>query len=172
MKVAIGGAILFCLGWLLWPYYALYDLSTAVNAADPVGIERRIDWESVRHGLQDDLRAALLQRLANDQQSASDAPGKALGAGITALMVPALTDRLFDTFANSSSIATLIRSGKLSRKPISTQTQAQTGEEDAAEPRPILERTEWAFFSGGPLTFRVDVGAYTPDVHQPLILAF
>jgi DUF2939 family protein len=78
----------------MWPYYALYDLSSAVSAADPVGIERRIEWDSVRQGLRDDLRAALLQRLTHDQQSVLNAPGEALATGITAMMVPALTDRL------------------------------------------------------------------------------
>jgi DUF2939 family protein len=43
------------LAWTAWAVAAFYDLSSALQSGDPVGLERRIDWANVREGLRDDL---------------------------------------------------------------------------------------------------------------------
>src|SRR5271166_5508547 len=141
MKIPIGGAILFCLGWLVWPYYALYDLSNALKTGDQVGIERRIEWETVRQGLRDDLHSALLQRLARDQRNSNHEAGAALGVGLAAVLAPVFVDRLIDSFVTSSSVVAIIQKGKLSRpdQPLSQKgaaAQAQTQQVSGKDDRP------------------------------------
>jgi DUF2939 family protein len=54
--VKIGSlALLAGFAWSAWAVAAFYDLSSALQSGDPVGLERRIDWANVREGLRDDL---------------------------------------------------------------------------------------------------------------------
>src|SRR5438445_11820570 len=55
----IGWSFLFVVLWCGWALYALYDLSSALDNEDAVGLERRVDWVAVRQGLRDDLRVML-----------------------------------------------------------------------------------------------------------------
>src|ERR1044071_5961354 len=56
---AIRWVLLILLAWCGWAAYALYDLSSALNSEDAVALERRVDWNSVRSGLREDLRIML-----------------------------------------------------------------------------------------------------------------
>ena len=53
MKKLIAGVFAIAMLWTIWPYYALFDLSSAINKADLTGLERRVEWSSVRQGLRD-----------------------------------------------------------------------------------------------------------------------
>lgn len=81
MKKLIAGVIAVAILWLIWPYYALYELANSLNQADPVGLERRIDWGSVRQGLREDLNTFLLRNVAQEM-TGQGLPGAALGAGL------------------------------------------------------------------------------------------
>ena len=53
-------AILFVvagLAWTTWAAAAFYDFRSGLQNADPVSLERRIDWSSVRERLREDLQA-------------------------------------------------------------------------------------------------------------------
>ncbi len=77
--------------WSAWPLYALYDLSSALDAEDAVGLERRIDFVSVRQGLRDDLRVML-------------------GSSRLGELAP---DRTVDPLITQRAIVALIRSARL-----------------------------------------------------------
>ena len=57
----IGLLILVALGWIAWPYYAVYDFANAIQQGDQVALERRVAWDSVRGGLRA-LQCGLLDR--------------------------------------------------------------------------------------------------------------
>jgi hypothetical protein len=38
MKIVIGPLILVALGWIAWPYYALYDFANAMQQSDQVAL--------------------------------------------------------------------------------------------------------------------------------------
>ena len=50
LAVFFGLAVL----WIAWPYCAAYELAKAVEAGDPVTIERRVDWTTLRQGLREE----------------------------------------------------------------------------------------------------------------------
>src|SRR5215216_3619935 len=55
----IGWLFLLVMLWCGWALYSLYDLSSALDNEDAVGLERRIEWGAVRQGLREDLRLML-----------------------------------------------------------------------------------------------------------------
>jgi hypothetical protein len=139
MKIILVGMALACVGCAVWPYYALYDLVSALKAADPVGIERRIEWNEVRQGLRDDLHAVFLQKITADSASASTAsPG---ATALTALIGPQIIDRVIDAYATPQAVANLIQHGKIEGgKPSAT---AQQSPEQLSS---FWDRTRYAFF--------------------------
>jgi Protein of unknown function (DUF2939) len=82
MKIVIGTVIVGVLGWIAWPYYALYDFATSLEHGDRLGLEHRIAWDDVRRGLRDDFNAYFLQSV-----SESDGAGSAL-AGLALMVAP------------------------------------------------------------------------------------
>jgi hypothetical protein len=80
----VGLLILVALGWIAWPYYAVYDFANAIQQGDQVALERRVAWDSVRGGLREDFNAVL----ARSTQ----------GAGLAALVGPAIINNAIDSF--------------------------------------------------------------------------
>ena len=149
----IGLLILVALGWIAWPYYAVYDFANAIQQGDQVALERRVAWDSVRGGLREDFNAVL----ARSTQ----------GAGLAALVGPAIINNAIDSFVTPQGIASLLRIAKApipnaDRRPSSTI-------DDKQRDRLQLEQVNYAFFSGGPLTFRVDIATdIAKSAHQPV----
>jgi Protein of unknown function (DUF2939) len=52
--------ILFGLVWLVWPYYAVYDLARGFRNGDEATLQYRVNWDSVRQSLRGDLNASFL----------------------------------------------------------------------------------------------------------------
>jgi hypothetical protein len=78
MKTVIASLILVALGWIAWPYYAVYDFANAIQRGDQVALEHRIAWDDVRRGLRDDFNALFLQGLGKNEGA-----GSALGTVIS-----------------------------------------------------------------------------------------
>lgn len=158
-KIVIAAVLLICatIAWLASPYYALYDLATALREGDVTTLENRVDWESVRQGLRGDLNAALFQKATADSQTGETS---ALGAGFAVVLGPAIINNLVDGYVTPQAISKLALASK-------AETISSGG--DGASPRPFLEkmmhdisrmdlsRIRYAFFSGGPRTFKIEV---------------
>ena len=169
MKKLIAGAIAVAILWSIWPYYALYDLANSLNQADAIGLERRINWSSVRQGLREDLNIFLL-RTVTQEIGGQGLPGAALGSGVAAMIVPTLVKKALDTFATPQTIAALIAQGKLSDPSVkSTGLGAEEGSKKEALHSGMLK---YAFFSRDPFTFKVEVAPSAQVGEAPLILLF
>jgi tetratricopeptide (TPR) repeat protein len=167
--VLILAGLVVAVGWLAWPYYALYDLITAVKNGDAVALEERVAWDSVRQGLRGDLSAFLLQKLSADAKARNNDAGAALGAGLAAAFGPAIINQLIDSYVTPQTISTLIRTGKPSVPIGGTPTADTSGEQ---KHQPDLKLVRFAFFSGGPFTFKVEIAPEGGSVQKELGLLF
>ncbi|RAI35884.1 DUF2939 domain-containing protein [Rhodoplanes serenus] len=165
LAVFFGLAIL----WIAWPYYVAYELARAVEAGDPVTIERRVDWTTLRQGLREELNTMFLAHLAKNARGESDA----LGQGIAALVGPALIDRAVDAYANPKAIAALVERGRAVALDQSATASDSLSAAGAPEPRKIdLKNVRYAFFTGNPFTFKIEVVPQGEGVTSPAILLF
>jgi Protein of unknown function (DUF2939)/GYF domain 2 len=153
IKAALVVLVLISLGWLAWPYYALYELTVALREGDTAGLEDRIAWDSLRQGLRGDLNALFLQKLSADvKPSNADA-----GTGLAAILAPAIINQLVDGYVTPQAVGNLIRTGKLTAiaKDAKPAGKHASGSE---QPHQLsLRQVTYAFFSGGPMTFKVEV---------------
>lgn len=168
MKKVVLVFVLVGIAWIAWPYYAVYDLVTAVQNGDQEALERRIDWPSLRQGLRDDFNSMFMRKLAADAQRKRDEPGAALGASLAALMGPAIIDRAIDAYVTPSGIAALIKNGRpapASQGLSAPDRPTPTTPSEAGDFK--FDRVKYAFFSHSPTTFRIEVappvGATTKD---------
>ena len=109
IKTVIGSLTLFALGWIAWPYYAVYDFADAIQRGDQVALEHRVAWDDVRRGLRDDFNALFLQSLGKNEGA-----GSALGTGLAVLLGPTIINNAIDNYVTPGGIAAAIRSGKVS----------------------------------------------------------
>jgi hypothetical protein len=139
----IGWLFLLVVLWCGWALYALYDLSSALDNEDAVGLERRVEWVAVRQGLREDLRLML-------------------GSSRLGELAP---DRTVDPLTTQRAVVALIRSGRL--------TDRGWDIADSKPGRGFdLQRIRHAFFAGGPFTVRVDLRPDSDTVKRPLVLLF
>src|SRR3712207_2501677 len=78
------------IGWVAWPYYSIHSLASAIRDGDVVTLEGKVNWESVRSGLRDDLKGAMAAAMSKKTASASGSD--ALGMGLAAMLGPAIID--------------------------------------------------------------------------------
>jgi hypothetical protein len=135
-------AILLLAGvaWTAWAAAALYDFAAGLRNADPVALERRIDWSSVRERLREDLQAR---------------PGPQAGGSS------------IDMLVSQQGIANLLRTAKLDEH--GWDTAPPDGAQRQASGR---SRIQYAFFTGGPFAFRIDVEPDSDKIKEPLVLLF
>ncbi len=139
----VGAAFVLVLGsYLAFPYYATRTLGEAVRSGEREKLERAIDFDSLSASLRKDL----------------DARGRALlGDGpllneLADLFGDTLLDNAVEVYVTPPALATLIRSGDLSRAAVAGVIQP-----DAAKDFEIdLGDASWAFFSD-PTTFDVEL---------------
>jgi len=156
--------------WMLWPYYALYDLVNSLNQADPAGLERRIEWTSVRRGLREDL-SARFQRAVGRDEANQGFPGAVFGRGLATVLGPSLIEKIVDVVATPQALASLIAQQKLG-DPLAT-APGRAGMEAASKKDGLqLDRVKYAFFSGSPVAFRVEIAPAANDRGAPLIFLF
>lgn len=164
MRRSVWAIALLALGWLAWPYYAVYDLVQSVQNGDVIALDHRIDWTSVRDGLREDLKAAFVQKMAAEA-SRGDKSSSALGAGLAALIGPKIIDTAVDSYVTPQGIAALIKSGKPQVQPPANSVVTKSSDARAVTvanaPVPErhfdFDRVRYAFFTQDPLTFRIDV---------------
>lgn len=169
MKKLIAGAIAIAALWLIWPYYALFDLTNSINKADMTGLERRVEWASVRQGLGEDLNAFLARNVAQ-QMAVNGLPGASLGSGLTAAIGPILVKKTVDAIATPRTIAALISQGKISASSARTAGSGAPGASNEGALQ--LSRLKYAFFSQDPFTFKVEVASSAQAGDGPLTLLF
>jgi hypothetical protein len=168
--------IVIVLGWTAWPYYAVYDFANAIDQGDQVALEHRVDWDSVRRGLRDDLNAFLNAVLGLSKNDLATSP---LATGLMALVGPTMINKAIDSYVTPRGMANLIRRGKPSI-PNAAQTENSAADQGSAsrfddkqQDRLHWEQVRYAFFSGGPLTFRVDIAPdKTQSGQRPVTLLF
>jgi hypothetical protein len=172
-RIIAGVSSIVVIGWLAWPYYALYDFATALQNADPVALESRVEWDRVRQGLRGDLNAILLHHIRSESENTTNTGG-ALGTGIAAVLGPSLVAQLVDAYVTPQAISDLIRTGR----PATSTNEVADANAHVAEKGKERHRIKWdqvklAFFSGGPATFRVEIiPEADPPIQQPVILLF
>ena len=166
MKKIIAVILIAGLGWAAWPYYALYDLATALENADPIAIEHRIAWDQVRQGLRDDLNAMFMEKMRNDASPKKSDHGAAFGTGLALVLGPAFIDRAIDAYITPPTIANVIRRGKLNNLNQMGRNTAATGNKDGWN----WHQVRYAFFWGGPVSFKVEIVHDTAA--PPLVLLF
>lgn len=156
--------------WMLWPYYALYDLVNSLNQADPAGLERRIEWTSVRQGLREELSASFQRAVARNEANQSF-PGAVFGTGLAAALGPSLIEKIVDVVATPQALANLIAQQKFG-DPLANAT-GRAGIEAASKKDGLhLDMLKYAFFSGSPLAFRVEIAPAANGRGAPLIFLF
>lgn len=169
-KFFIATIVIACVGWAVWPYYALYDLARGLDHKDPLTLERRIAWDEVRRGFRDDANAVLLAMIATDPSSKnfSDA---SLSSGLSAVFGPSIINQLVDAYMGprTNAVQHLIRHGWFDNLAPS-QDGATTNE---SEQIINWRNVEYAFFSGGPLAFVIEVRtADSKTTKQSITLLF
>jgi hypothetical protein len=140
--------LLILLVWCGWAAYALYDLSLALDNEDAVALERRIDWISVRQGLRDDLRVML-----GSPRLGEAAP-----------------ERTVEPLTNRRGVIALLRAARLTDRGWDVTPAA--GPDDKSGRGLELLRIRYAFFTGGPFAFRVDLRPNSDTVKRPMVLLF
>jgi len=130
------GLFIFAVIWTVWPYWAIYDLQTALVQGDKIRLASMVDWDSVREGVREDLKAAYTAKIVN-----ADPRVQALSQAISSRAI----DQVVNTQINPSMLSEMAKGGG-----------------DGSDP---MEQVRYAFFSGSPLVFRMDIGApfSTPD---------
>jgi hypothetical protein len=166
MKKLIAGAIAVAVLWTIWPYYALYELANSLNQADPIGLERRIDWSSVRQGFREDLNTLVSRSV--QEITEQGLPGAAFGAGVAAMIGPALIRKTLDAVATPQTVAALITRGKMNGPSIRAigSSVSETSNKETLH----LGMLKYAFFSQDPFTFKVAVVPSANTSEAPLIL--
>jgi hypothetical protein len=171
MKKIIGVIFVACLGWAVWPYYALYDLATALEKNDPISMEHRVEWSQVRQGLRDDLKAMLMDKIRRDASAKTGNTGGLLGSDLALIAGPAIIDGLIEAYVTPPSIAKMIQSGKLDKPTASAQNSEANGSQETEEKHGLTWKAlNYAFFSGGPFSFRVEI--INKAVEHPVVLLF
>jgi len=107
--IAIGAALVLLLGgvYLGSPYYAIHSLRAAARDADTDKLEDSVDFPAVRESLKSQMSAAMMTKMQNDPEM-RDNPF----AGLGAMMIPTIIDRMIDSFVTPDGIAAMMRGQK------------------------------------------------------------
>lgn len=126
----IVAAVAFVALWTAWPYWAIYDLQTALVNGDKVRLASLVDWTTVRDGVREDLKAAYTKKIVS-----ADPRVQALSQAVSSAAI----DRVVNEQINASSLSEMARNGLRDANP--------------------MGQVRYAFFEGSPLVFRMDIGA-------------
>ena len=152
--------------WIAWPYYAILSLMQATRDGDVPTLERRVDWNALRQALRGDLNARLLQSLRNKKGS-----DDAMATGFATLLGPAVINQMIDGYVTPQAIATLSRPGNGVGNANDLPPKI---DKSASLIRQVhWEQIKYAFFSGGPFAFKVNVLPQSdPPLKNPIGLDF
>jgi len=109
--VVIGAVVaLFALAYIVSPYLAARDFVAAAKAGEAEKLERAVDFPAVRASLKPQLTAAMTTRLQNDPTMRGNP-----FAGLGAMLMPSILNRMVDSVVTADGIAALVRAGKMER---------------------------------------------------------
>jgi hypothetical protein len=142
------------IGYMAWPAWAAWELRAAVKTRDVAGIERRVDWPTLRANLKQTIAANLSQE------------GKGENTGLTGLMKrtlgPFVAGKVIDVAVTPETLARVL-AGRMLAGEVIPITPAREGEATAEDVDPLSpRRLRWAFLES-PTRFRVEVA----DPRQP-----
>ena len=95
------------------PYLAARNLKNAAIEADPDELETSVDFPSVRESLKSQLNVAMMTEMQNDPEM-KDNPF----AGLGAMLVPAMVDRMIDAYVTPDGLAAMVRGQKPNEKAV------------------------------------------------------
>jgi hypothetical protein len=160
-KLIFLGVSIIIVAWIVWPYFAALSLWQAVRDGDVSTLERRVDWNSLRQSLKGDLNARLLQKQAGDGAA----------GGFATLLGPAVINQIIDGYVTPQAIAAL-------RRPKGDAPNDNNDTLKITKSIGLVRQVNWdqiryAFFSGNPFAFEVDVlPPSDPPVQNPARLEF
>jgi hypothetical protein len=107
--IAIGAALaLFALAYGASPYVAVRGFVAAAKQGDAEKLRGSVDFPAVRADLKPQLTAAVTTRMERDPAMR----GNPL-AGLGAILMPSILDRMIDSVVTPEGIAALVRAGKV-----------------------------------------------------------
>ncbi len=169
----LGGVAFIAALWIAWPYYAAYRLFVALRDGDSSVLEERVAWDSVRQGLRGDLNALFLEMFSADAKKNNASGG--LATGLAFMLAPAMINQIVDGYVTPQAIARAAKRPETSNVSAKESDEARPYFSEAAQKvrRLRLDQVQYAFFSGGPLTFKVDIlPEGNPPLQNPVTLLF
>lgn len=89
------------------PYWAVHSLKTAAIEANTDKLDAAVDFPSVRESLKSQFSAALMTKMTTDPEMKGNP-----FAGLGAMLVPAMVNRMVDAFVTPEGMAAMIRGQK------------------------------------------------------------
>lgn len=136
----VAGAAIFAVLWTIWPYWSLYKLQKAMAEGDQVTLASSVDWQAVRSGVADDLKAAYTSKIVSLDPRTQQ---------IAQAMSATLIDRTVQTQINPGTLAQMSQTGLWAENPMSN--------------------VRYAFFEGSPFVFRADIAPASAPAEQTTI---
>lgn len=163
------------LAWTAWAAVAFYDLTIGLHEGDPVALERRIDWNSVRQALREDLQTSPIATTSNRSIDAM----LSIPALTNLLRTAKLDDRGWETVALPSADAPLgfdwsrIRHAFFTGSPFYFRVDIQPNSETLTAPLVLLFRWtgDWRLvrvFLPAPATVTLASASPPPASEPPL----
>jgi hypothetical protein len=117
---ALGGmAVLAAVLSFVSPILAFRHLESAAKSGDRDALEAAIDFPAVRQSFKDQISAMIVDRVRNDPGLRGN-----IFAGIGALLLPAIADRIVDSVVTPDAISGMILRAKFSPNKSSTRRSA------------------------------------------------
>ena len=101
--VAVAAVAAFVLAWAVSPILAAQDLIRAAKAGDERGIERLVDFPSLRASLEDELNDELIERMRRDPRVVESGLG-----GLGMMLAPMLLSGAVDTLVTPQVVADMV----------------------------------------------------------------
>jgi len=101
--VAAAAVAAFVLAWAVSPILAAQDLIRAAKAGDERGIERLVDFPSLRASLKDELNDELIERMRRDPRVVESGLG-----GLGMMLAPMLLSGAVDTLVTPEVVASMV----------------------------------------------------------------
>jgi hypothetical protein len=103
MGVAVGALALFGIAWAAAPVLAAQALIRAAKAGDEAGIEKRVDFPSLRESLKSELNAELMARMGRDPRLADSGLG-----GLGMMLAPMILSGAVDAVVTPRVVARMV----------------------------------------------------------------
>lgn len=108
MKKALGifAAAIAAL-YIASPYYTVYRLDRGLQEKDQEAIRERIDFESLRSSLKDQINGRMMSEMSKKE----DIKDNPLAAGFALFLAPKLIDGMIDTVVSPAGVTALLSEG-------------------------------------------------------------